>query len=46
MRIDWIAKLQHLLQTWAFCLAIATIQYAFLPDRPYGPPVVFSELVK
>lgn len=45
MRIDWIAKLQHLLQTWAFCLAIATIQYAFLPDRPYGPPVVFSVLI-
>jgi hypothetical protein len=29
MRIDWLSKLQHLLQTMAFCLAIATIQYAF-----------------
>lgn len=42
MRIDGIAKLQHLLQTMAFCLAIATIQYAFTPDRPYAPPVAYS----
>jgi hypothetical protein len=42
MKIDWIAKLQHLLQVLAFCLAIATIQYAFQPERPYGPPVVYS----
>ncbi len=42
MRIDWIVKLQHLLQVMAFCLAIATIQYAFMPDRPYAPPVVYS----
>ena len=42
MKIDWIAKLQHLLQVLGFCLAIATIQYAFLPDRPYGPPVAYS----
>ncbi len=42
MRIDWIAKLQHLLQTMAFCLAVATIQYAFLPERPYAPPVAYS----
>ena len=42
MTIDWLAKLRHLLQVLAFCLAIATIQYAFIPDRPYGPPVVYS----
>jgi hypothetical protein len=42
MRIDWIAKLQHLLQTVAFCLAIATLQIAFMPWRPYAPAVVFS----
>jgi hypothetical protein len=42
MRIDWIAKLQHMLQTMAFALAIATIQYAFMPDRPYAPPVAYS----
>lgn len=40
--IDWIAKLRHLLQILAFCLAIATIQVAFLPDRPYTPPMVYS----
>jgi hypothetical protein len=42
MKIDWTATLQHLLQVLAFALAIATIQYAFLPDRPYAPPVVYS----
>src|SRR5687768_16562294 len=45
MKIDWIAKLQHLLQTLAFCLAVATVQYAFAPERPYGPPVVYSSLI-
>lgn len=45
MRIDWIAKLRHLLQTIAFCLVIATVQYAFIPERPYGTPVVFSILI-
>ena len=45
MRIDWVSKLQHLLQTLAFCLAIATIQYAFEPDKPYAPPVVYSLLI-
>src|SRR5687767_77579 len=42
MKIDWIAKLQHMLQVLAFCLVVATIQYGFQPDRPYGPPVVYS----
>jgi hypothetical protein len=42
MNIDWIAKLQHMLQVMAFCLAVATIQYGFQPDRPYGPNVVHS----
>ncbi|MCY7319812.1 MAG: histidine kinase [Ramlibacter sp.] len=42
MAIDWLAKLRHLLQVLAFCLAIAAIQYAFQPERPYAPPVVFS----
>ena len=41
-RIDWLAKLQNFLQVLAFCLAIAAIQYAFQPDRPYGPPAVHS----
>ena len=45
MKIDWIAKLRHALQVWAFGLAIGTIQYAFMPDRPYGPFVVYSLLI-
>jgi hypothetical protein len=39
MTIDWVNKLQNLLQTMAFSLAIATLQYAFTPDRPYAPPI-------
>jgi hypothetical protein len=42
MTIDPIAKLRHMLQVMAFCLAIATLQYAFAPDRPYGPPIAYS----
>jgi hypothetical protein len=42
MNIDWIAKLRHMLQVMAFCLVIATVQYAFQPDRPYPPLVVYS----
>lgn len=42
MRIDWIDKLRHLLQTLAFCLAISAIQYAFQPEQPYGIPLAYS----
>jgi signal transduction histidine kinase len=42
MRFDPLAKLRHLLQVMAFCLAIATIQYAFAPERPYAPLVAYS----
>jgi signal transduction histidine kinase len=42
MRIDWLAKLQHMLQTLAFCLVVATAQYAFAPERPYAPAVAYS----
>jgi len=45
MRIDWLAKLRNLLQTVAFCFAVATLQYAFSPERPYAPPVVYSLLI-
>ncbi|MBI2768914.1 MAG: histidine kinase [Burkholderiales bacterium] len=45
MKFDWIAKLRYALQVWAFALAIATIQYAFMPDKPYGPLVVYSLLI-
>jgi len=41
-RIDWEDKLRHFVQVLAFCLVIATIQYGFEPDKPYGPPVVYS----
>ncbi len=44
-RVDWIGKLRHLLQVLAFTLAVATIQVAFMPDKPYGPPVVYSVLI-
>jgi two-component sensor histidine kinase len=42
MKIDWIVKLQHMLQVLAFCLAVATIQYGFQPHRPYVPNAVHS----
>ena len=42
MRFSWIDKLQHMLQVMAFSLAIAAIQLAFEPERPYGPPVAYS----
>ncbi|MDB5913320.1 MAG: sensor histidine kinase [Ramlibacter sp.] len=42
MKIDWVSKLQHMLQVMAFCLAVATIQYGFMPDKPYGPPLLYS----
>ena len=42
MKIDWIEKLQDLLQTLAFCLGIAAIQYALRPDRSYEYPLVYS----
>jgi hypothetical protein len=42
MRMDGISKLQNLLQTWAFSLAIAALQYAFQPDKPYAPMTAYS----
>lgn len=45
MRPDAVTKLQHLLQTLAFCLAIATLQVAFAPAKPYGPTVVYSVFI-
>ncbi|CAN7289267.1 histidine kinase [Acidovorax sp. LjRoot129] len=42
MKIDWIEKLQHLLQVVAFSLAIAALQYAFRPDKPYDIPARYS----
>ncbi|MEJ8839531.1 sensor histidine kinase [Ramlibacter sp. AN1133] len=45
MTVDWFAKLRNLLQTLAFCLAVATIQYSFAPERSYAPPLVYSLLI-
>ncbi|WP_395055621.1 sensor histidine kinase [Polaromonas sp.] len=44
-QIDWIAKLRHMLQVMAFALGIAMLQYAFMPDKPFGPPLVYSLLI-
>ncbi len=45
IKIDWNSKLRHGLQLLAFALAVATIQYGFQPDKPYGPPLVYSVLI-
>lgn len=45
MKTDWLEKLRTYLQVLAFALAVATLQYAFMPERPYGPPVVYSLLI-
>jgi hypothetical protein len=42
VKIDWDTKLQHLLQTVAYCLAVATVLYGLQPERPYAPNVVYS----
>lgn len=42
MRIDWIDKLRHFLQTMAFSLTVSAVQYAFRPDRPYEVAMVYS----
>ena len=42
LKIDWADKLRHLLQTIAFCLAVAAVQVAFKPERPYQIPLVYS----
>lgn len=41
-RLDPIEKLRNALQVMAFCLVIATVQYALQPERPYGPPAAYS----
>ena len=37
-----IERLGHLLQTWAFCLVIASLQAFLKPDTPYELPLVYS----
>ncbi len=42
MPLLWFDKLQHGLQTAAFALAIAALQLGFEPEKPWGPPVMYS----
>ena len=42
MRIDWLTKLQHFLQTTAFCLAVSAIQFTLQPQWSYDIPLVYS----
>jgi Histidine kinase len=42
MKIDWIGKLSHFLQTMAFCLAVSAIFIAFRPNSHYEHSLVFS----
>jgi signal transduction histidine kinase len=42
MKIDWLEKLRIYLQTVAFCLAVAAVQVAFQPQKPYELPLVYS----
>ncbi|WP_427911618.1 sensor histidine kinase [Ramlibacter sp. MMS24-I3-19] len=42
MRVDPLEKLQHLLQTLAFGLAIAALQVGFEPDKPFAPIAAYS----
>jgi signal transduction histidine kinase len=44
-RIDWLGKLQHMLQVIAFCLAVAALQIAFSPNKLYAPTLVHSLLI-
>ena len=42
IRIDPVAKLRHGLQSAAFCLVIATVQYALRPEKSYGQLTAYS----
>jgi LytS/YehU family sensor histidine kinase len=45
MTIDVRAKVRNLVQVLAFCVVVATFQYAFTPHQPFAPPVVYSLLI-
>jgi two-component sensor histidine kinase len=45
MTINWHSKLRHLLQTWAFCAAVALVQQGFMPDHQYLVTLVYSLLI-
>ena len=42
LHIDWLTKLRYFLQTVAFCLAVAAIEYMFQPQIPYECEMVYS----
>lgn len=42
MTIDWTGKLRHFLQTVTFCLIIAGLHFAFRPQQPLTPALVYS----
>jgi hypothetical protein len=44
-RVAALDKLQHFLQTLAFCLMVPTIEQAFNPRAQYGPAIVYSILI-
>ncbi len=44
-RIDWIHTLGNLLQVIAFCVVLATLQYAFMPDRAFARALTYSLLI-
>lgn len=40
--IDWLEKLRVMLQVCAFALAVAAVQVAFMPERPYPIAMAYS----
>ena len=42
LEIDWLDKLQVMLQVMAYALAVAAIEVAFLPERPYHIAATYS----
>ena len=45
MVFDGLSKVRHFLEVLAFSLAIASIQYAFTPERPYASMVTYSMFI-
>ncbi|MDB5930700.1 MAG: histidine kinase family protein [Polaromonas sp.] len=43
--IDWRSKRRHFLQVLAFALALAAVQYAFQPEQPLAPALVYTLLI-
>ena len=41
-RLNWPGKLRRFMLVSAFCLGISLVTYAFRPDHPYAPSLVYS----